>query len=343
MRFDLAIDEYLDDRQHSGHITSQNTVDNYRMFLDPLARDVNNRDPSLVSFQEIKTTLRRWPNTNTKNHARTIYNGFYKWLVREGHAKTNPVDQIDAPRTKPRRRRRLTRGEIQAMMDACRNPRERWAIHLAGCSGLRNAEVRQLRGVHFSRPGFIWVSEDIGKGGRERWVPISSDLSPIAAEIVAAVTTDDLVLPSLRAFDPGVNGDMRPTPKVMSTEGLIELIAKIAQRAGIAHRVTPHALRHYFGEVVTAEAGIHMAQALLGHASIQTTQIYAGHPSPDDLQVAMRTIRFRLSAEMPALSVAVDRGPVISSQHELDRLRGFGRVLVMLRVGFRPLVRETAL
>ena len=54
------------------------------------------------------------------------------------------------------------------MLDAARGIRERRAISLGLCAGLRNAELRGLQGRHFERPGLIWVSADIAKGRRER-------------------------------------------------------------------------------------------------------------------------------------------------------------------------------
>lgn len=78
MRFNDAVHAYLEDRQRSGHITSQETVRTYRFFLDRLADDVSNRDPSKVGHQEIKQTLARWPNPNSYGHARTAVNAFYK-------------------------------------------------------------------------------------------------------------------------------------------------------------------------------------------------------------------------------------------------------------------------
>jgi integrase/recombinase XerD len=331
---------YLEDRQRSGHITSPESVRTYRFFLDRLASDVGNRDPSLVGYQDIKRTLARWPNPNTYGQARTAINGMFKWLVAEGYVKTNPVDRIQAPRKKRVTRARLTKAEMRAIMDACRNDRERRAIYLTACSGLRNREIRLLEGRHFARPGFIWVSPDIGKGGRERWLPVSPDLQPVVEEIIRNVALDQLVLPSLRSFNPGVNTDMRPVRRArpLSPDGLIALISGIAERAGIAQRITPHALRHYFGQTVTTQSGIHVARALLGHQSIQTTQIYAGEPSLDDLTRAVGEIEFRLSAPTMAVSPAGDRIRVNSSQYASGQAQALGLVMVQLRERLRPLL-----
>jgi integrase len=59
--------------------------------------------------------------------------------------------------------------------------------HLGVCAGIRNAELRGLQRRHFERAGWIHVSADIAKGGRERWVPVLPELEPIVAEILRTV------------------------------------------------------------------------------------------------------------------------------------------------------------
>ena len=52
----------------------------------------------------------------------------------------------------------------------------------------------------------------------------------------------------------------------------------------------PRQLRHSFADRVTRLAGLHPAQALLGHSSIQTTEGYLTKPSPDELAEAMARV-----------------------------------------------------
>jgi hypothetical protein len=58
---------------------------------------------------------------------------------------------------------------------------------LGVCAGIRNYELRHLQRRHFERPGWVHVSGDIAKGGRERWVPVLPELEPIVAEVLANV------------------------------------------------------------------------------------------------------------------------------------------------------------
>jgi hypothetical protein len=39
-----------------------------------------------------------------------------------------------------------------------------------------------MQGRHFRRPGWLWVPSDIGKGKKERWIPVISDLEPVWRE-----------------------------------------------------------------------------------------------------------------------------------------------------------------
>ena len=66
----------------------------------------------------------------------------------------------------------------------------------------------------------------------------------------------------------------------------VESIVRRAGLAALGRPVHPHMLRHTFGSRMEAVAGIRVAQELLGHEDIRTTQIYT-HPSADRLLAAV--------------------------------------------------------
>ncbi len=105
------------------------------------------------------------------------------------------------------------------MLAAVEDTREKRAIYLGLCAGLRSGELRGLQGRHFQRPGWLWVSADIAKGNRERWVPVTEELRPVVDEIRERLEADDYVLPAQRWRDPGVNRekvDKRKHPSSVS-------------------------------------------------------------------------------------------------------------------------------
>ncbi len=241
----------------------------------------------------MKRTLRRWSHPNTQATNRSKLVSFYDWAQEEGLRKDNPADQTPRPRRRASTPYRLTERESLAMLMAAGDVRERRAIYLLMCAGLRNAEIRGLRGLHFERPGFIRVSADIAKGRRERWVPVLADLEPVVAEIVSNVGRDEYVLPAQRFRNPPFNTerqDLRRQPS--SSQALRQLVMRVAQRAHIAAHIHPHLLRHAFAGHIARRADTRSAQHLLGHASLGTTDTYLGPPSLDEMAAAVAGVSF---------------------------------------------------
>jgi len=293
MKLSSAIDAFIRDWRSQGRITSDATERSYRSTLNKHLDDVGNRDPAYIGREDVKKTLRRWENPNTQRVSRSVLVSFYTWAMEEGYRNDNPALQTRRPKRRPSDRYRLTRAEATAMLLAADARRERWAIYLLICAGLRNAECRGLQGRHFARPGFVHVSPDIAKGGRERWVPVIGELAPIVAEIRFNVREEEYVLPAQRWRDPPFNrqrGDLRFRPS--SSQALRELVMAIAVRAGISAHVHPHMLRHAYAEYIARHVGIRNAQHLLGHAGISTTEIYVGRPTLDDLAGAVEGFAF---------------------------------------------------
>jgi integrase len=294
MKFSAAIEIYIRDMRSAGRINSDATERSYRSILNKHCDDISNRDPRTVGRTDVKATLGRWPKPNTQRVARAILVSFYDWTVEEGYRPANPARQTRRPRKQPTNVYRLTRDEAVAMLQAAQHGVEQRAIFLGMCAGLRNAELRGLQGRHFRRPGFIWVSADIGKGNKERWVPVIPDLVEVFAEIAANVPNDRYVLPAQRWRDPGVNTkrlelDTRP----MSPQGVYYLVGRVGQRAGIHAHTHPHLLRHAFGDHVAKGAGLLIAQALLGHSSTDTTRgTYVGKVTLDDLAAAVAHLTY---------------------------------------------------
>ncbi len=289
MKFAAAIDAYIADMQSQGRLNSRSSDRGYRSTLVAHAQDVGNRDPSYVGREDVKRTLSRWKNANTQGTNRAKLVSFYDWMMEEGLRKDNPARQTRRPRRRPALKYRLTQDEALAVLNAARGTRERRAVFLGLCAGLRNAELRGLQGRHFARPGLVWVSADIAKGGRERWVPVIPDLAPIFAEIRQDVGQGEYVLPAQRWRDPAFNSrqqDLRLRPS--SSQALRQLVIRVVKRAGIAEHVRPHDLRHAYAEHIARATDTRIAQHLLGHANLGTTDTYLGRPRIDDMVAAVQ-------------------------------------------------------
>lgn len=289
MRFSDAIDGYLRDQQHVGRVNSEETVRSYRRLLVVHAQDALG-GPVEATREDVKRTLARWEHPNTRAREHSILVSFYDWAMGEGHRADNPARQVPRAKTRKPAIVRLTRREVEAMIAVCETQRERWVILLGFCTGARAAELRAFQGRHFERPGFVWFSEDIAKGARERWVPVLPELAPVVEEIRASIRSDHHVIATYKTC----TGVQRPRTWRISRDALARIVREVAQRAGITTRVYPHLLRHAFGDHVAKHAGLRVAQALMGHSSVQTTaSVYVERPGLDELAGGVQGLRYR--------------------------------------------------
>lgn len=295
MKFSEAIDAYVADMRAEGRMTSDPTERSYRSCLDAHADDVDNRDPRYTNRQDVKKTLGRWPNPNTRRTRRAVLVSFYDWAMQELEPprKDNPARQTRPPRATKTTVYRLTRDEAAAFMRTAKTTREQRIAYLGVGAGIRLNEFQGLQGRHFRRPGWIWISADIGKGGRERWIPVVVDLLPVVERIRATVNDDEYVIPAERWRDPGANtSKVQLYRRQASRQVFRTVVETLGSRAGIHAHLHPHLMRHAFADHVARHAGVRNAQFMLGHADLGTTETYLGEPTLDELAASIRGLSF---------------------------------------------------
>lgn len=293
MLMSQAIDEYVLDMRATGRFSSERTAVTYRQVLARHVDDTGDRDVTTIERNDVKLTLRRWSNPNTQAKHRSVLVSFYRYLLEEGIRQDNPAQQTRRPRKLPPTVYRPTLDETRRLLAAAEGTRERRAIYLGICAGLRRQEMLGLQGRHFAREGFVWVSPDIAKGKHERWVPVIADLAGVVEGIKTSTRGDHFVLPSERCADPGINRRRIQRPALQSSpQALWRLVKRVGVRAGIDAPITPHTLRHAFGDHLARFAGVRNAQVLLGHADLSTTQAYLNAVPLDELTAATAGFSF---------------------------------------------------
>jgi integrase len=303
VKLTTAIDRYVTDMVREGRFTSPHSELAYRTKLMRLAEHVRNRDPRTVGRVDIKTVLAQWPNPASQNQAHAVYASVFDWCLteprdrneRETICTTNPARRVRRAKARQAQVFRMTRSEVVAFLDASLDrQRDRWVAHLGCCAGLRSQEIRGLQGRHFERPGYVWVSREIGKGGKERWVPVIDDLLPIVAEVLEHVDHDRFVIPGRRSKGYPTPGEFYDVDKPVSASAVFKQVVAIGERAGIPGRVTPHTLRHAYGDHIARHAGLRVAQALMGHERVDTTaSTYVQRPGMEELAAQVRGFSFR--------------------------------------------------
>lgn len=296
MKFAVAIDDYVRDMRSQGRINSRNTERAYREKLEVLCDIVGNRDPALVGREDMKTFLRRYEHPNTQRHAHSIALSFFNWTMEEGCRDTNPAQMVRKAKARKVSVYRPTRAEVVRLMDVTRDRRrERWPIYLGLLAGARRQEMQGFQVRHFLVDGWVWFSADIAKGGRERWVPVLPELEAVVQEILVLVRPGEFVTPSRRRGNPQVQTRaIEITDRPISATGLYKMVRTVGRRAELGAEIGPHTLRHAFGDHVARYSGLRAAQAMLGHASVATTEeSYTGQVSRDELAVSVAGFSYR--------------------------------------------------
>jgi len=150
-------------------------------------------------------------------------------------------------------------------------------------AGLRIGELLKLQ-YHdlylMGRPvSSLRVRAKLAKGGRAREIPVSPILDDVLNNFYLEFFADCNPAPIDYVFK------SRYTPRPISTRQ-VQRIIKAASMKSIRRHITPHTLRHTFGNRILKRSNMRVAQVLLGHAHVNTTQIYT-HPDEGDLRGAV--------------------------------------------------------
>ena len=157
----------------------------------------------------------------------------------------------------------LSREEVEVLLNGVESIKYRAVLMTAYGSGLRIGEVCRLQ-VKDVDSGRMLLHVRDGKGGRDRYALLSPRL------LEALRTYWRAERPAGAYLFPGHKADCPVSP-----EAVRKVQHKAAQQCRIKKRATPHVLRHSFAtHLLDAGTDIRTIQALLGHRSIRTTQLY---------------------------------------------------------------------
>ena len=195
----------------------------------------------------------------------------------------------------------LTREEVTALVDACRNVRDRFIVEALYATGTRVAELCGLRvsDLHFvvssvhlgcraTGPHLHVLRREDNENGAlaksvyPRVIPVARDLVWCynvyrnERDRVPEAAESDYVL---------VNLYRRPLGRALSTGSVEELFVRLS--AAVGFRARPHMLRHSFAsEVALATKDPALVKELLGHASVSSTDVYM-HARWSDMRAAV--------------------------------------------------------
>lgn len=210
----------------------------------------------------------------TTTHCRILsgIRTLYKFLVLDGYMDKDPAELLESPRPGDRLPQVLTTEEVdrlEAAIDLSKweGQRNKAIIEVLFSCGLR---VSELVTLHLSdlylEEGFIRV---LGKGNKERLVPISE----CATEQLRLWFKDREIMKIKPGQEDFVFLNRRGSH--LTRTMILIIIKQLGFMAGIKKTISPHTLRHSFATaLLEGGADLRAIQAMLGHESIGTTEIY---------------------------------------------------------------------
>lgn len=263
---------------------SPNTLAAYRRDVSRFL-DFANAEVSAVTTEDVERFLRREKQRGLEvtsiARALVAVRMFYRFLAAEGLVGDSVTATLEMPKVWRRLPDFLTVPEVEKLLGAPKGSkplaaRDRAILEMFYASGARVAEVARVRiGDLKLQLGLVLL---FGKGQKERVVPLGrpaiaaiENYLAVSRPALARPTSDDTLFLGIRG-------------KGLSRVHIWRLVKKYALLAGIKKNVHPHTLRHSFAtHLLEGGADLRTVQEMLGHASIQTTQVYT-HVNRDRLK-----------------------------------------------------------
>ncbi len=286
--------EFFDDLQNIRG-RSLNTVMAYRRDLE-IWEDYRRSHKDVLGFFEFMKTR----GLSTRSQARVISSlrTYFRFLEAQGIAAPE-LRELRPPKVKAGLPKSLSAEEFQRLYDsaesesATKTARNRITLLLLYGLGCRVSELISLNLSDFNETDQCLLI--FGKGGKERAVPLTKNLAAeLRAYLVAA-------RPQLLkdATDSVLINDRGRRP---SRVDVWRWLATWSSKAGFQEPVNPHRFRHGCATaLLESGADLRSIQVLLGHASIQTTQIYTA--------VAGRTMVETIAEHHPMSGLESRQGP----------------------------------
>lgn len=241
---------------------SQLTLDDVRDFRLHLNQQQNNRGDRLMK--------------STQNYHLIALRSFLKYLAKND-VETLAPEKIELAKTSERQVNFIEGEDLERLLDAPMKSdepetikyRDKAILELLFSTGMRVSELSRLKRdeINLGKDEFTVR----GKGGKYRVVFLSNHARHFIGEYLKHRQDDHPAL--FIRHDRAASRSSEVSQ--LTPRSIQRLVATYAKLAGVNKRITPHTLRHsYATDLLINGADIRSVQAMLGHASITTTQIY---------------------------------------------------------------------
>ncbi|MCZ6792819.1 MAG: tyrosine recombinase XerC [Planctomycetota bacterium] len=278
MDFEKAFVDYLRYERNMSPETIRAYEKDLHQFLRFFAQgDGNAVNPVEITPLQVREFLaqlrdKNYQKTTVVRKLATI-RSFYKFLMRKGYVKINPMQDIETPKVEKKLPHFLSTEEVEKLLNAPQGNtfqavRDRAILETLYSTGLRVSELTALNVGDLD-----FTAEAIkarGKGRRERMVPVGS----FALQAIKRYVEVRSQVPRINDEDPDALFLNRFGSR-LSSRSIRKILDKYIKITGLNQKTSPHTLRHSFAtHLLNRGANLRMVQELLGHKHLSTTQIY---------------------------------------------------------------------
>ena len=227
-------------------------VENFLGFIKKSPKEVNSSDIKLY----LEKIIKEGKSSSTLNTAYSALQFYFEKVLRRKFF-------VNIPRVKKAKKLPvvLTREEVLAILGAITNVKHKLILALMYSSGLRVSEVVDLKVCDLDLESQLLTVRQ-SKGNKDRTTVISDKMVDVMKKYLANKDGGELVFSSDRGGP-------------LTTRTVQSIFHEALHKTGIKKDATCHSLRHSFAtHLLESGTDIRYIQELLGHNSVQTTQIY---------------------------------------------------------------------
>ncbi len=285
--------EFLDHLQYVRNY-SKKTVSSYQEDIDLFCEFIFNEgvlmeDVDIICIRNFLTEeLNRGVSKRSCKRRLCSLKHFYKYMVNVGYIKDNPFIFVSSPKIETKYPHGLYKEQIQELFkrnaertDNLKN-RDQAILYLLYYSGIRAQELVTLNIQDISlRDRRVRV---LGKGNKERVVPFSAECQSVLKKYIDTDRKEllKLYMENIKKKPQKEGLDLIQSPlffnargEKLTTRGLEYILDAIEEKIGLYVGLHPHILRHSFAtHLLENGADLRVIQELLGHESINATQVY---------------------------------------------------------------------